>query len=70
MQTGNNIKRHYAAQKDLCRHGFNIKGLTMAKLYFYYSAAKENAVKPFVDYILSDTGQQIVKEVGYVPLQK
>ena len=39
-------------------------------LYFYYAVAKESAVKPFVEYILSQTGQQIVKEVGYVPLQK
>ncbi len=39
-------------------------------LYFYYDTSKENIVKPFVDYILSDTGQQLVKDVGYVPLKK
>lgn len=39
-------------------------------LYFYYDSSKENTVKPFVDYLLSETGQQIVKDVGYVPLKK
>jgi phosphate transport system substrate-binding protein len=37
-------------------------------LYYYYLTATEKAVKPFVDFILSTEGQQIVKEVGYVPL--
>lgn len=39
-------------------------------LYFYYAATKESTVKPFIDYILSETGQKIVSEVGYVPLVK
>jgi len=39
-------------------------------LYFYYDASKENSVKPFIDYILSETGQKIVADVGYVPLKK
>ncbi len=39
-------------------------------LYFYYDAAKEAGVTPFVEYILSAIGQQIVLEVGYVPLKK
>jgi phosphate transport system substrate-binding protein len=37
-------------------------------LYYYYLNTTEKAVKPFVDFILSTEGQQIVKEVGYVPI--
>ncbi len=39
-------------------------------LFFFYTAEKENTVKPFVDYVLSEKGQQIVSEIGYVPLKK
>ena len=39
-------------------------------LYFYYLSTNKGVVKPFVDYILSQTGQQHVREVGYVPLKK
>jgi phosphate transport system substrate-binding protein len=39
-------------------------------LYYYYSADKAEAVKPFIDYILSEKGQQLVAESGYVPLKK
>jgi phosphate transport system substrate-binding protein len=38
-------------------------------LYYYYLNATEMAVKPFVDFILSVEGQQIVKEVGYIPVK-
>ena len=37
-------------------------------LYFFYDAAVESKVKPFVDYVLSAEGQNIVQETGYVPL--
>jgi phosphate transport system substrate-binding protein len=37
-------------------------------LYYYYLNSTEKAVKPFIDFILSSEGQQIVKEVGYVPV--
>lgn len=37
-------------------------------LYFYYNTAIEAKVKPFIDFVTSATGQQIVKSVGYVPL--
>ena len=37
-------------------------------LYFFYDAAVESKVKPFVDYVLSAEGQKIVQETGYVPL--
>lgn len=39
-------------------------------LFFFYNINKEAMVKSFVDYILSETGQKIVLEVGYVPLKK
>jgi phosphate transport system substrate-binding protein len=38
-------------------------------LFYYYLTSIEKNVKPFVDYILSDEGQQIVKQEGYVPLK-
>ena len=36
-------------------------------LYYYYLTSKETLVKPFIDFILSGTGQKLVQEVGYVP---
>lgn len=39
-------------------------------LYFFYTAEKEAMVKPYINYILSPKGQQIVSEIGYVPLKK
>ncbi len=38
------------------------------KLYYYYTADKEKAVKPFIDYLTSQTGQGIVMKTGYVPI--
>ena len=37
-------------------------------LYFYYEKKSEAKVSPFINYILSATGQKIVKDEGYVPL--
>ena len=37
-------------------------------LYFFFENSNSGKVKPFVDYILSEEGQKIVAEVGYVPL--
>lgn len=39
-------------------------------LFYYYTAASEKLVKPFVDYCLSAEGQKIVEQVGYIPLTK
>jgi phosphate transport system substrate-binding protein len=39
-------------------------------LYYYYPTKVESSVKPFIDYVLSATGQKIVKEVGYIDLLK
>lgn len=35
-------------------------------LFYYYEAKSEKVVKPFIDYILSSTGQKIVSEIGYI----
>ncbi len=37
-------------------------------LYFYYNAADEAKVKPFIDFCLTPQGQTIVEKTGYVPL--
>lgn len=37
------------------------------ELYYYYTADREQAVKPFVSYLLSKQGQAIVMKTGYVP---
>jgi phosphate transport system substrate-binding protein len=37
-------------------------------LYYYVLTSEENAVKPFLDFILSNDGQKIVAEIGYVPV--
>ncbi|MDR2928454.1 MAG: PstS family phosphate ABC transporter substrate-binding protein [Cytophagaceae bacterium] len=37
-------------------------------LYYYYEAKSEATVKPFIDYILSDVGQKIVAETGFITL--
>lgn len=38
-------------------------------LYYYYTTKNEAKVKPFIDYVLSEEGQRIVKEVGYIDLK-
>lgn len=37
-------------------------------LYYYYATSKEAAIKPFLTFVLSEEGQKIVSEVGYIPL--
>ena len=39
-------------------------------LFFFYEASAEEKVKPFIDFIMSDEGQKIVAETGYVQLSK
>ncbi len=39
-------------------------------LYYVYSQEVKNKLKPFIDFILSNEGQQIVLEEGYLPLYK
>ena len=38
-------------------------------LYYYYSTKVEKSVKPFISYVLSAEGQNIVEQVGYVPIK-
>ncbi|MDP4185435.1 MAG: phosphate ABC transporter substrate-binding protein, partial [Bacteroidota bacterium] len=35
-------------------------------LYYYYNTKVENKVKPFINFVLSPEGQNIVEKVGYV----
>ena len=35
-------------------------------LYFYYIASAEAQTKSFIDYTLSDKGQKIVSEIGFI----
>lgn len=37
-------------------------------LFYYYEAKNEAEAKPFIDYVLSNEGQDIVKKVGYIPV--
>ena len=37
-------------------------------LYYYYDTATEGSVKPFIDFVLSGAGQQIVTETGFIPV--
>lgn len=38
-------------------------------LFYFYDKSAESKVKAFVDYALSDAGQALVAEIGYVPLK-
>jgi phosphate transport system substrate-binding protein len=38
-------------------------------LFYYYVAQSEESVKPFIDYVLSDAGQKIIADVGFIPLR-
>jgi phosphate transport system substrate-binding protein len=39
-------------------------------LYIYTHGVPNEAVKKYIDWILSDAGQQVVESIGYVPLPK
>jgi phosphate transport system substrate-binding protein len=38
-------------------------------LYYYYLTSVENLVSPFIKFVLSSAGQQIVLKSGYVPIK-
>lgn len=38
------------------------------ELYYYYTADRESAVRPFINFLLSPTGRDIVMKSGYVPV--
>lgn len=39
------------------------------ELYYYYTADKESYVKPFINFILSPAGREIVMKSGYIPVK-
>ena len=39
-------------------------------LYFYLGSKPEGSIKKFVDWVISSSGQKVVKDVGYYPLKK
>lgn len=38
------------------------------ELYFYYTEDKEKTVMPFINYLRSEKGQDIVVKSGYIPI--
>jgi len=38
-------------------------------LYYYYSSKSESIVKPFIDFVLSNEGQKIVADIGFVTVK-
>lgn len=38
-------------------------------LYYYYLTSIENTVSPYIKFVLSNAGQQIVLKTGYVPIR-
>ncbi|MDR0559781.1 MAG: phosphate ABC transporter substrate-binding protein [Prevotellaceae bacterium] len=38
-------------------------------LYYYYETKSEEKVKPFINYVLSDEGQKIVAETGFITVK-
>lgn len=38
-------------------------------LFYYYETKNEGKAKPFIDFVLSAEGQDIVKKVGYIPVK-
>ena len=38
-------------------------------LYYYYNVANKEKVTPFIEYILSPQGQNIIKNGGYIPVK-
>lgn len=39
------------------------------ELYYYHTADRSAQVQPFIDYLLSPQGQQLVMKTGYVPVK-
>ncbi|CAN5485468.1 PstS family phosphate ABC transporter substrate-binding protein [soil metagenome] len=38
-------------------------------LYYYYPVKVEKTVKPYIDFILSTTGQAVIAQIGYITLK-
>lgn len=39
------------------------------ELFYYHTADRDGAVRPFINYLLSPAGQQLVMKTGYVPVK-
>jgi len=39
-------------------------------LYFYTKGEPSGLTKEFIDFVMSEKGQNLVREVGYIPLKK
>jgi len=38
-------------------------------LFYYYATKSEAVVKPFIDFVLSSTGQKIVEDIGFITIK-
>ncbi|MCL1933005.1 MAG: substrate-binding domain-containing protein, partial [Candidatus Azobacteroides sp.] len=38
-------------------------------LFYYYVTSSESKVKSYLDYVLSDTGQKIVSDIGFITIK-
>ncbi|MGC8803941.1 MAG: phosphate ABC transporter substrate-binding protein [Bacteroidales bacterium] len=56
----------YAPNLENCK---NHKYPISRPLFYYYPNAKDELVKPFIQFVLSDEGQRVIRLVGYVPLK-
>jgi len=59
-------KNFYAPNIENCK---NHKYPISRPLFYYYLDTKEQLVRPFIQFVLSDDGQKAIRLVGYVPLK-
>lgn len=50
-------------------NGINRSYPIVRPLYYYYNNKNKQQVSPFIDYILSSEGQDIIKKGGYIPVR-
>lgn len=56
---------YYPTVKDASRGKYPI----VRPLYYYYDKRRGKKVAPFINYILSSKGQQLIQESGYIPVK-
>lgn len=59
--------KHYA--KPSLENGKNGTYPVVRPLYYYYNKENREKVMPFIRFILSDKGQNIIKNGGYIPVK-
>lgn len=47
----------------------NLNYPLLRPLYFYYLESQHEEIAPFLDFVLSEKGQQLVLDAGYIPLR-